>query len=39
LRFIPWYLLGLLCLIVGVFAVIPWHNSTLALYYEDLKKR
>jgi len=26
-------------LIVGVFAVIPWHNSTLALYYEDLKKR
>ena len=39
LRFIPWYLLGLLCLIEGVFAVIPWHNSTLALYYEDLKKR
>ena len=39
LRFIPWYLLGLLCLIVGVFAVIPWHNTTLALYYQDLKER
>ena len=23
LRFIPWYLLGLLCFIVGVFAVVP----------------
>ena len=39
LRFIPWYLLGLLCFIVGVFAIIPWHNTTLALYYQDLKKR
>ena len=39
LRFIPWYLLGLLCLIVGVLAVIPWYNTTLALYYEDLKER
>jgi uncharacterized membrane protein len=39
LRFIPWYLLGLLCLIVGVFAVIPWHNITLALYYEHLKEQ
>ncbi len=39
LRFIPWYLLGLLCLIVGVFAVIPWHNTTLALYYEHLKEQ
>ena len=39
LRFIPWYLLGVLCLIVGVLAVIPWHNTTLALYYEDLKER
>ena len=39
LRFIPWYLLGVLCLIVGVLAVIPWHNTTLTLYYEDLKER
>ncbi|MGI9541051.1 MAG: DUF975 family protein [Flavobacteriaceae bacterium] len=39
LRFIPWYILGLLCLIVGIFAVIPWHNSTLALYYEHLKEQ
>ncbi|MDA8611953.1 DUF975 family protein [Flavobacteriaceae bacterium] len=39
LRFIPWYFLGLLCLIVGVFAVIPWHNTTLALYYEHLKEQ
>ena len=39
LRFIPWYLLGLLCLIVGVFVVIPWHNTTLALYYEHLKEQ
>ena len=39
LRFIPWYILGLLCLIVGIFAVIPWHNTTLALYYEHLKEQ
>lgn len=39
LRFIPWYILGVLCLIVGVLAVIPWHNTALALYYEDLKER
>ena len=38
LRFIPWYLLGLLCFIVGVFAVVPWHNTTLALYYHYLKE-
>lgn len=39
LRFIPWYILGVLCLIVGVLAVIPWHYTALALYYEDLKER
>lgn len=39
LRFIPWYIIGLLCLIVGVFTVIPWHNTTLALYYEHLKEQ
>ena len=38
LRFIPWYLLGLLCFIVGVFAVVPWHNTTLTLYYQYLKE-
>ena len=38
LRFIPWYLLGLLCFIVGVFVVVPWHNTTLVLYYQYLKK-
>ena len=38
MRFIPWYLLGLLCFIVGVFAVVPWHNTTLALYYHYLKE-
>lgn len=39
LRFIPWYLLGLLCLIVGIFVVIPWHQTTLAMYYEHLKNQ
>ena len=38
LRFIPWYLLGLLCFVVGVFAVVPWHNTILALYYKYLKE-
>ena len=38
LRFIPWYLLGLLCFIVGVFAMVPWHNTTLTLYYQYLKE-
>ena len=38
LRFIPRYLLGLLCFIVGVFAVVPWHNTTLTLYYQYLKE-
>ncbi|MFQ3340511.1 MAG: putative membrane protein [Flavobacteriaceae bacterium] len=38
LRFIPWYILGLLCFIVGVFAVVPWHNLTLSLYYQYLKE-
>lgn len=37
LRFIPWYILGILCLLVGVFIVMPWHQSTLALFYKKLK--
>ena len=37
LRFIPWYLLGILCLGVGVLLVIPWYYVTLARFYEELK--
>ena len=39
IRFIPWYLLGLLSLVVGVFVVIPWHQTTLALVYKELKAK
>jgi uncharacterized membrane protein len=39
IRFIPWYVLGLLCLVVGVFVVIPWHQTTLALVYKELKAK
>ena len=38
LRFIPWYLLGVLCLGVGVLLVIPWHFVTTARFYEELKQ-
>ena len=38
MRFIPWYLLGLLCLVVGMFVVVPWHSTTLTLYYQYLKE-
>lgn len=37
LRFIPWYLLGILCLGVGVLLVIPWYYVTLTRFYEELK--
>lgn len=37
LRFIPWYLLGLICLGVGVLVVVPWHFVTCARFYEALK--
>lgn len=37
LRFIPWYLLGLLCFVVGIFVVLPWHQLTVANYYNYLK--
>jgi uncharacterized membrane protein len=39
LRFIPWYLLGVLCFIVGIFAVLPWHQLTVASYYNYLKSQ
>ena len=39
LRFIPWYLLGLLCFGIGIFVVIPWHQLTLANYYNYLKQQ
>lgn len=38
LRFLPWYLLGLLCLGVGVLVVIPWQYVTFARFYERLKQ-
>ena len=38
LRFIPWYFLGLLFFIVGVFIIMPWHNLALANYYLTIKE-
>ena len=37
MRFIPWYLLGILCLGVGVLMVIPWHQATIARFHEEVK--
>ena len=37
LRFLPWYFLGLLFFIVGVFIIMPWHNLALANYYLTIK--
>ena len=37
LRFIPWYILGVICLVVGIFVVMPWHYLTVANYYDYLK--
>ena len=39
LRFIPWYLLGLLFFIIGVFLVVPWHNLCITSYYKLIKQR
>lgn len=39
LRFITWYLLGLLFFVVGVFIVMPWHQLTIANYYNYLKQQ
>tara|TARA_Y200000002_G_scaffold236167_2_gene195075 strand:- start:247 stop:837 length:591 start_codon:yes stop_codon:yes gene_type:complete len=38
LYFIPWYILGTLFFIVGVFVVIPWHNLSLANYYKIISE-
>ncbi len=39
LRFIPWYLLGLLFFVIGIFFVIPWHNLSITSYYNALKQK
>ena len=39
IRFIPWYVLGILSFFVGVFFVLPWHQLTLINYYTFLKKK
>jgi len=37
LRFVPWYLVGIICFFVGIFFIIPWHQLTLVNYYDYLK--
>lgn len=39
LRFFPWYILGVLCLGVGVLLVMPWHYASFARLYKELKAR
>ena len=39
LSFIGWYIVGLLCLGVGVFFVEPYHEQARAEFYEELKKQ
>ena len=36
--FIPWYVLGILFFIVGIFVVMPWHNLSLANYYKVISE-
>lgn len=38
LRFIPWYILGFLCLGVGILVVIPWQYAASAKFYYHLKE-
>ena len=38
LYFIPWYVLGILFFIVGVFVVMPWHNVSLANFYKVISE-
>lgn len=37
LRFIPWAILGILCLVVGVIFVLPWMQMSYASFYEEIK--
>lgn len=37
LRFIPWYLLTVFTLFIGLLFVIPWQKVTMATFYEELK--
>lgn len=37
LRFIPWYLLTIFTLFIGILFVIPWQNVAIANFYESLK--
>jgi len=37
LRFIPWAILGILCLVVGVVFVLPWMQLSYASFYEEIK--
>ena len=37
LRFIPWGILGILCLVVGVIFVLPWMQMSYASFYEEIK--
>ena len=38
LYFIPWYVLGILFFIVGIFVVMPWHNVSLANFYKVISE-
>lgn len=37
LRFIPWAILGILCLVVGVIFVLPWMQMSYTSFYEEIK--
>lgn len=37
LRFIPWAILGILCLVVGIIFVLPWMQLSYASFYEKIK--
>ena len=37
LRFIPWGILGILCLVVGVIFVLPWMQMSYTSFYEEIK--
>ena len=37
LRFIPWFILGFLCLFLGAIFVLPWMQVASASFYEEIK--